>query len=125
MASTLFYGGHVVTLDPARGDLPSGDVLIDGAVITEIGLWVDAVDAVAIDVSGMIVILGFRPVHRHLWQHVPGAEASGATPAPGARADLIILDVPARGCRDVAALIEGSTPADVHTVLIAGRPARP
>jgi cytosine/adenosine deaminase-related metal-dependent hydrolase len=33
----LLQGGHVVTVDPALGDIAGGDVLIEGSTIAEVG----------------------------------------------------------------------------------------
>ena len=35
--TTLIRGGYVLTLDPALGDMPNSDVLIDGDTIAEVG----------------------------------------------------------------------------------------
>jgi cytosine/adenosine deaminase-related metal-dependent hydrolase len=63
----LLRGGHVLTMDPQLGDLPSGDVLIDGDRIAEVAPRVDA-DAEVVDTSGKIVIPGFVDTHRHTWE---------------------------------------------------------
>jgi 5-methylthioadenosine/S-adenosylhomocysteine deaminase len=60
----LLRGGHVLTVDPELGDLPHGDVLIDGDRIAEVAPRVDA-DAEVVDTSGKIVIPGFVDTHRH------------------------------------------------------------
>jgi 5-methylthioadenosine/S-adenosylhomocysteine deaminase len=63
----LLRGGHVLTVDPELGDLPTGDVLIDGDRIAEVAPRVDA-DAEVVDASGKIVIPGFVDTHRHTWE---------------------------------------------------------
>jgi cytosine/adenosine deaminase-related metal-dependent hydrolase len=63
----LLRGGHVLTMDPQLGDLPSGDVLIDGDRIAEVAPRVDA-DAEVVDTGGKIVIPGFVDTHRHTWE---------------------------------------------------------
>jgi 5-methylthioadenosine/S-adenosylhomocysteine deaminase len=63
----LLRGGHVLTVDPELGDLPKGDVLIDGDRIAQVAPQVDA-DAEVIDASGKIVIPGFVDTHRHTWE---------------------------------------------------------
>ena len=40
--TTLIKGGYVLTLDPALGDMPNADVLIDGDKITAVGHGPDA-----------------------------------------------------------------------------------
>ncbi len=64
---TLLRGGMVVSMDPAVGDLPRGDVLIDGGRIAAIGATLDA-DAEIVDATGKIVLPGFVDTHRHTWQ---------------------------------------------------------
>jgi 5-methylthioadenosine/S-adenosylhomocysteine deaminase len=63
----LLRGGHVLTVDPELGDLPTGDVLIDGDRIAEVAPRVDA-DAEVVDAGGKIVIPGFVDTHRHTWE---------------------------------------------------------
>src|SRR6266540_788896 len=63
----LLRGGHVLTVDPELGDLPTGDVLIEGDTIAGVAPHLDA-DAEVIDVSGQIVIPGFVDTHRHTWE---------------------------------------------------------
>jgi 5-methylthioadenosine/S-adenosylhomocysteine deaminase len=63
----LLRGGHVLTVDPDLGDLPKGDVLIDGDRIAEVAPQVDA-DAEVVDAGGKIVIPGFVDTHRHTWE---------------------------------------------------------
>jgi cytosine/adenosine deaminase-related metal-dependent hydrolase/ribose/xylose/arabinose/galactoside ABC-type transport system permease subunit len=65
---TLIRGGIVLSLDPAVGDLPSGDVLIEGDRIVEVRPWLDVGDAEVIDASGTIVMPGFVDSHRHIWE---------------------------------------------------------
>ena len=65
---TLIKGGHVLSMDPAIGDLPRGDVLIDGDRIVEVGRDLAATDAEVIDATGMIVMPGFVDTHRHIWE---------------------------------------------------------
>ncbi|MBM2618796.1 amidohydrolase family protein [Actinoplanes sp. LDG1-06] len=70
--STLFTGGAVVTMDPHLGDLPRGDVLVDGATITAVGADLSghpgAAGATIVDTTGHIVAPGFVDTHRHAWQ---------------------------------------------------------
>jgi 5-methylthioadenosine/S-adenosylhomocysteine deaminase len=64
----LLKNGYVLSLDPKIGDLPEGDVLIEGERIRGIGRHINADDAEVIDCSGMIVMPGFIDTHRHMWQ---------------------------------------------------------
>jgi 5-methylthioadenosine/S-adenosylhomocysteine deaminase len=82
----LLRGGYVLTVDPGLGDLPKGDVLIDGDTIAAVAPQVDA-DAEVVDVSGDIVIPGFVDTHRHTW------EAAIRGCAPNATLDDYFVDV--------------------------------
>ncbi|MEV4707274.1 amidohydrolase family protein [Actinoplanes sp. NPDC049316] len=68
----LFAGGAVVTMDPAVGDLPSGDVLVDGERIAAVGADLRdhplARGAEIVDTAGKIVSPGFVDTHRHAWE---------------------------------------------------------
>ncbi|HET6750154.1 MAG TPA: amidohydrolase family protein, partial [Actinomycetes bacterium] len=74
----LLRGGHVLTVDPELGDLPKGDVLVDGDRIAAVAPEVDA-DAEVVDVSGQIVIPGFVDTHRHTWEAAIRGCAPNAT----------------------------------------------
>jgi 5-methylthioadenosine/S-adenosylhomocysteine deaminase len=63
----LLRGGHVVTVDTDLGDVPQGDVLIEGNQIAQVAPGIEA-DAEVIDASGKIVIPGFVDTHRHTWE---------------------------------------------------------
>ncbi|MDW6065186.1 amidohydrolase family protein [Streptomyces sp. FXJ1.4098] len=65
---TLLRGGMVVSVDPTVGDLPQGDVLIEGGRIAAVAATVDAADAEVVDATGKIVMPGFVDTHRHTWQ---------------------------------------------------------
>jgi 5-methylthioadenosine/S-adenosylhomocysteine deaminase len=68
MARTLIAGAFVLTMDDALGNLPHGDVLIDGSRIAAVGpdLPRDG-DMEVIDGSDRIVMPGFVDTHRHMW----------------------------------------------------------
>ncbi|PRX01735.1 UNVERIFIED_ORG: cytosine/adenosine deaminase-related metal-dependent hydrolase [Actinomadura viridilutea] len=74
----LLRGGHVLTMDPDIGDLPSGDVLVEDDAIAEVAPRIDA-DAEVIDVAGRIVIPGFVDTHRHTWETAIRGVAPDAT----------------------------------------------
>jgi cytosine/adenosine deaminase-related metal-dependent hydrolase len=65
---TLLRGGMVVSVDPAVGDLPHGDVLIEDGRIAAVAATIDAVGAEVVDAAGKIVLPGFVDTHRHTWQ---------------------------------------------------------
>jgi 5-methylthioadenosine/S-adenosylhomocysteine deaminase len=64
----LIKGAWVITLDADLGDLPRGDVLIEGSKIAAVGHSLDVEDAETVDGTDRIVIPGFVDTHRHLWQ---------------------------------------------------------
>ncbi|WP_326596629.1 amidohydrolase family protein [Streptomyces sp. NBC_01803] len=66
---TLVAGGLVLTQDPALGDLPAADILIEDGTIRAIGPALETPGgAEVIDASDMIVMPGFTDTHRHTWQ---------------------------------------------------------
>jgi cytosine/adenosine deaminase-related metal-dependent hydrolase len=68
MQKTLIKGGTVVSMDPAVGVLPRGDVLIEGEKILAVGPGLKADGAEVIDAAGCIVIPGLVNAHMHTWQ---------------------------------------------------------
>ena len=74
----LLRGGTVLTVDPDLGDLPTGDVLIEGDTIAQVAPQIDA-DAEVVDASGKIVIPGFVDTHRHTWEAAIRGCAPNAT----------------------------------------------
>lgn len=65
---TLVTGGHVISMDPAIGDLPTGDVLISDGEIVAVAPVVEADGVDVIDATGHIVLPGLIDTHRHTWQ---------------------------------------------------------
>jgi cytosine/adenosine deaminase-related metal-dependent hydrolase len=69
----LLRGGCLLTMDPRIGDYPRGDLLIEGRRIAAVGLDLASAardgGAIAVDVSGMILIPGLQDTHRHCWQN--------------------------------------------------------
>lgn len=65
---TLLQGGWIVSMDAGTGDLPQGDILIEGEHILAIAPHIDAPDAEMIDAREHIVLPGFVDTHRHTWQ---------------------------------------------------------
>jgi 5-methylthioadenosine/S-adenosylhomocysteine deaminase len=60
--------GHVLSVDPAIGELADADVLVEGDRILAVGRDLGVTDAEEIDATGMIVMPGFVDTHRHTWQ---------------------------------------------------------
>ncbi|MFI6011123.1 amidohydrolase family protein [Streptomyces sp. NPDC051243] len=102
----LLRAGHVLSMDPAIGDLPQGDVLIEDGKITAVEREISA-DAEVLDMTGRIVIPGFVDTHRHTW------EASIRNVAPDATLDDYFVDI-----LDTFAPLY--TPQDVYAANLAG-----
>jgi 5-methylthioadenosine/S-adenosylhomocysteine deaminase len=66
----LFRGGHILSMDPAIGDLYGGDVLVEGDTIAAVGPSIEAGDAEVVDATECILIPGFIDSHRHTWETV-------------------------------------------------------
>ncbi|MER0477672.1 amidohydrolase family protein [Streptomyces sp. Edi2] len=68
-ARSLITGGRVLTMDPALGELPSADILVEDGRIAAVRPGIDAsgVDE-RIDAHGCLVLPGFIDTHRHMWQ---------------------------------------------------------
>jgi 5-methylthioadenosine/S-adenosylhomocysteine deaminase len=64
----LIRGGTVLSMDPAIGDLQTGDVLVENGKIKAIAPQIQANNAQVVDARGMIVMPGFIDTHRHMWQ---------------------------------------------------------
>jgi cytosine/adenosine deaminase-related metal-dependent hydrolase len=95
----LIQGGYVVTVDPALGDLPEGDVLVTDDVITAVGtgLHARAPGADVIGARGRLVIPGLVDTHRHVWQGAIGAftpQITGAGYEPAVLRGIAPLHAP-------------------------------
>jgi 5-methylthioadenosine/S-adenosylhomocysteine deaminase len=60
-------GAHVLTMDPALGDLPRGDVHVRDGVIVAVGTDLAAPGAAVLDGRDTIALPGFVDTHWHLW----------------------------------------------------------
>jgi cytosine/adenosine deaminase-related metal-dependent hydrolase len=65
---TLIKGGIIFSADPAVGDLPVGDVLIEEDRIVAVAPDIDAPDAQLVNAANHIVMPGLIDTHRHMWQ---------------------------------------------------------
>ncbi len=115
-ARTLLRGATVLTMDPAIGDLDSGDLLIDGTDIAAVAPTIEADDGVeVIDASGHVAIPGFVDTHRHMWE----ALVRGCAPHHSLQqyfADILNRLGPALGPEDIYL----GTAASAHSALAAG-----
>jgi 5-methylthioadenosine/S-adenosylhomocysteine deaminase len=111
--STLLRDGHIISLDDTIGDLPHGDVLIDGDTIVAVGTDLGACGTgrtgrtgrtTVVDAAGKIVIPGLIDSHRHVWQSAIGGRRS-----PGGHLDIAL-----------ARLRDGYAPEDVYAGVLWG-----
>ncbi|WP_433513016.1 amidohydrolase family protein [Nonomuraea sp. CA-143628] len=66
----LISGTHVISMDPAIGDIPSADILIRAGQIIDVAPHDpdrEAGDAQIIDAAGTVTLPGFVDTHWHLW----------------------------------------------------------
>lgn len=68
MRTKLIRGAAIVSMDTTIGDLPRGDLLIEGNRIVGVAPHIEVDDAEVIDADGMIASPGFVDTHRHVWQ---------------------------------------------------------
>ncbi len=68
MSRILIRNGTIISMDPEIGDLPTGDLLIEGDCVLAVGEKLDAQDAEILDASGKIVIPGLINAHLHTWE---------------------------------------------------------
>lgn len=71
-------GGHVLTMDPALGDLPGGEVHVRDGVVVAVGHELDR-DLPVLDAAGTVVLPGLVDTHWHLWTTLHRAMA-GSSP---------------------------------------------
>lgn len=64
----LISGATILSMEPSVGDLPKGDILIEGERIAVIGPEIAAEDAERVDGAGRICVPGFVNAHMHTWQ---------------------------------------------------------
>ncbi|MGH7346890.1 MAG: amidohydrolase family protein [Candidatus Rokuibacteriota bacterium] len=64
----VIRGGAVMSMDPAVGDFPQADVLVEGKKIVAVGPNLKAGGATVIDARGRIVMPGFIDTHHHLFE---------------------------------------------------------
>ncbi len=63
----LIRNAYVMTMDPALGDITSGDVHIKDGAIASVGQGLKAPGATVFDGQRMIVLPGFVETHWHMW----------------------------------------------------------
>ena len=63
----LVRNGYVLTMDPALGDIPGGDVHVKNGSIVAVGKNLKAPGALVLDGRRMIVLPGLVDTHWHMW----------------------------------------------------------
>lgn len=64
----LISGATILSMDAATGDLPRGDILVEGETIAAIAPCIAAEEAERVDAAGRICAPGFVNAHMHTWQ---------------------------------------------------------
>lgn len=64
----LLSGATILSMDPATGDLPRGDILVADGRIAAIAPRIEAEGAEQVDATGRIAVPGFVNAHMHSWQ---------------------------------------------------------
>lgn len=103
---TLIRGAHIITMD-AQGDLPEGDLLVDGDRIAAIAPRIEASDAQLVPGAGCILIPGLVNAHMHTWQ----------TALRGVAANWTLLEYFQKMHAGLATVFE---PEDLHIATLAG-----
>lgn len=68
MRPLLITGATIVSMDDRVGDLPRGDILVEGERIRAIAPRIEVPDAERIEAEGRIAIPGLVNAHMHTWQ---------------------------------------------------------
>jgi cytosine/adenosine deaminase-related metal-dependent hydrolase len=68
MQRLLFTRATILSMDPALGDIPCGDLLVEDGRIAAVAPSIDVDDAEVVDATGNILIPGLIDTHRHTWQ---------------------------------------------------------
>ena len=76
-------GAFVLTMDPALGEFPVGDVYVRDGAIVAVGRDLPAANARIIDGKDMIAMPGFVETHWHLWNSSLRALIRGDDPKDG------------------------------------------
>lgn len=79
----ILRGGYVLTMDPALGEFPVGDVHVKQGEIVAVGARIEAPNVHSIDASNMIVMPGFVDTHQHLWTSLLRGSLRGDDPKFG------------------------------------------
>ena len=64
----VIKGGSIMSMDSSVGDLPKGDILVEGKKILAIAPNINAGNADFIDARGRVVMPGFIDTHHHQFE---------------------------------------------------------
>jgi 5-methylthioadenosine/S-adenosylhomocysteine deaminase len=68
VTALVYRGAHLLTQDPALGELV-GDLLIVDGRIAAVGAGLDVpVEVPVVEAAGLVIIPGFVDTHRHMWE---------------------------------------------------------
>jgi len=116
-AGYLLQGGYIVSMDPAIGDLPRGDVLVRDGRIVAVGAKLDAPGAERIDMRGRVVMPGFVDTHWHMWNTIArGFDSSNAGPFAKTMAALAKVWTPEASALSVRLACAEAVAAGITTV---------
>src|SRR5262249_21490720 len=78
----LIRGAYLLTMDPALGDIPSGDILVEDGRIVGVGPTLQGKGGQVIEAAGMVAMPGFVDTHWHMWNSLLRGLVGG-TPQTG------------------------------------------
>ncbi|HJT94219.1 MAG TPA: amidohydrolase family protein, partial [Mycobacterium sp.] len=68
MTAVVYQGAHLLTQDPALGELVGDLMIVDGR-IAAVGTHFDVpANASVVDAAGKVIVPGFVDTHRHMWE---------------------------------------------------------
>jgi len=110
-ARTLWKGALILSQDPAVGEL-RGDVLVDGATITEVSAHVEADDGTVVDASRFALLPG-------------GLGHAVGSITPGKQADFVLVDLThvnlVAAPDPVGVIVASGHAGNIDIVVLAGR----
>jgi cytosine/adenosine deaminase-related metal-dependent hydrolase len=78
----LIRGAHLLTMDPAMGDIARGDILVEDGRIVGVGPALQGDAGQVIEAADMVAMPGFVDTHWHMWDSLLRGLVGG-TPQTG------------------------------------------